>query len=181
MDGVLVDWLDGLRRHANKSKAIYDIFRTNPQLLCHDSIDLLYGDRDKLKEIQLNRPVEWWINLEFFPWARHLIATVKQNFTVAFLTSPGAVPAAAYAKVQWQLNNYPEIPMLISKHKYLAADPTKVLIDDDDWQLSKWKAAGGLAIRWPNQFELESKSLEHYTLPFIDKLVQEIKDYEQTI
>jgi len=178
LDGVLVDWLEGIREHMQAPVNIYDGFRKDPKTLCHDAVDALYGGRGALKKIQLERPEEWWLGLKFFPWAKYLVSTMQENFPVAFLTSPGTTPTAAKAKIQWQINHYPEIPIIVGKHKYLAANETKVLIDDDNWQLSRWRDVGGLAIRWPNQFEWEDKPLWQ-TKAFISSLVIQIQNHEQ--
>jgi 5'(3')-deoxyribonucleotidase len=181
MDGVLVDWLNGIREFAGKPESFYDCFRTAPETLGHEAMDKLFGGREKLGQIQNERPVEWWLNLKFFPWAEYLISEVKKNFPVAFLTSPGHCANAAAAKVLWQQKHYPEIPIIICKHKYLVADEGKVLIDDDAWQTSRFDQAKGFAIQFPNQFRMEQHKLDVIKSSVIDEIIDRIGDYQELL
>lgn len=181
LDGVLVDWLNGIREFAGKPTDLYDCFRQDPHSLNQTSVDTLFGGRPILQKLQYEMSAKWWAELQLFPWAKYLIDTMSNNFDMAFLTSPGKCYNAAAGKVMWQHEHYKDTPIIMTKHKYLAASPTKVLIDDDDWQLTRFDRAGGLAIKWPNQFALENQSIELAIKPFIQNLVKTIKEYELKI
>ena len=179
LDGVIVNWLDAIRQHIGAPPEIYDGFRKDPLSLNHDTVDALYGGRPAFKAIQQSRPPEWWLNLEMYPWANNLINRLNNNFPLVFLTSPGTCPMSGQGKLQWQAKNYPDIPIVIARHKWVVASSTKVLIDDDDWQLSRFSNAGGHSIKWRNQFELAEftpKAIEYY----IDCIVDKVDRYDRS-
>jgi 5'(3')-deoxyribonucleotidase len=178
MDGVLVDWLNGIRQYLKKPPEFYDCFRQDPSSLSFKAVDDLYGGREILKKEVEARPVQFWFDLEIFPWTDYLVKELSNEFKLAFLTKPGKYPNAAAAKLLWQLKHYPDVPLVMASDKYLVASETKVLIDDDDWQLTRFDLAGGLAVKWPSQFELEKQNLNLYVKPYIQSIIKLIKEYE---
>ena len=181
LDGVLVDWVNGMREYVGYPPSAYDCFRKDPSTLSHENMNVIFGGKEFLDKTMRERPPEFWYNLQKFPWADLLINSIKAEFNTAFLTKPGKNPHAASGKLQWQLDLYPTIPIVQTADKYLCASPNKVLIDDDSYQLSRFEKWGGLAIKWPNQFELETRPLDYIQEVVINEIIDRIKDYEATL
>jgi len=180
LDGVIVDWMNAMAEYTNKPANIYDEFYANPESFCETRVDELYGGRSKLKELMLERPVEFWSDLKMFPWANKLICCLSLDFELCFLTSPGSNPNAAKGKLIWQQTNFPSIPIIIAKQKSLVSAPDKVLIDDNDRNLTLFDERGGLALKWPNQFNMAKLEENEYD-PLIDKYVENIHLYENSL
>ena len=180
LDGVMVDWLNGIRKSLKLPESFYAKYMDEPHLLSRQDVDDLFGGREAFEKVQRSRNREFWLNLELFPWAEELLAKMAINFPIAFLTSPGACPVSAQAKIEWRDCNFPTTPIMICRDKYLAAGPGKVLIDDEEGQLRRFKEAGGLALEWPNQFKLACLS-EGEVSKLINGMVKWIKEYEQKI
>ena len=181
LDGVIVDWYNGLREFAGKPPEIYDIFRDDPMLLSFEAITNIYGGHEDLTKLQASQSSSFWVDLKTHPWSDYLIQSLQKKFSVAFLTSPGNFPISAQGKMEWQKIRYPDIPILITKHKYMASAPNKILIDDDDWQLTRFDQAGGMAIKWPNQFELEKVCNDDTITKLIDIVIKTIEQYQQAL
>jgi 5'(3')-deoxyribonucleotidase len=175
MDGVLVDWLEAVREFVGKPESYHQCFHDAPDSLSEDTVNALYGETE-LRKINLERPAEFWVGLKKFPWADKLITTLKKDYEVAFFSSPGDNPNAAQGKVIWQQKYHPDIPLILGKHKHLAAASNKVLIDDNTKKIKSFTQYGGLAIQWPSQFTM-LKMTEPEIDEHINKLVQSIETY----
>jgi 5'(3')-deoxyribonucleotidase len=180
LDGVMVDWLGGIRELAGKPDSIYDSIRQNHSSLNYKTVNEIYGGRPVLDDLQKQCTHEWWLNLRQFEYANFLITRLSSEFPVAFLTSPGKSTTSASAKLEWQKTNYPAIPILIGKYKYLAASESKVLIDDDKWQLDNFEEHGGFSVQWPNQFALEGINMKEIG-ELVSDIINRIKLYENRI
>ncbi len=179
LDGVLVDWLNGMRKFAGLPDSVYDGFRKDPSTLSHEAVEPIFGGKLPMHTMMRERPMEFWRDLDLFPWANRLVKELKQEFPLAFLTKPGKNPSAASGKLKWQLDLYPDIPILIGGDKFLAASPTKALVDDDQYQLDRFALHGGLAIRWPNQFELERLTKNAEIENIIAMIIFKIQHYQE--
>ena len=180
MDGVLVDWLNGLRKAGGLPESIFDGFRADPSILNSRNISSSFGSREVVDKLMDASYPEFWINLEIFPWADFLVTELKNNFDVVFVTSPGGCEAACQGKWAWKKLFYPGTSMIITRDKFLAASETKILVDDDDFQLNKFAEAGGFAIKWANQFYMEKLSLDEIKVE-IGRLIKVIKEYEKQL
>ena len=181
LDGVLVDWVNGMREYAGLPYSTFDCFRQDPSKLCHEAMNDLFGGKEILDKMMRERPPEFWYGLKKFLWADALINSMKAEFPISFLTKPGKNPHAASGKLKWKLDFYPDIPIIQTAEKYLCASETKVLIDDDTYQLNKFASAYGFILKWPNQFELEKLPMDYIQEVIINEFVDRIKDYEQTL
>lgn len=45
--------------------------------------------------------------------------------------------------------HFADIPMILCKEKFFLAAPDRLLIDDNDGNVDKWRSAGGKAILFP--------------------------------
>lgn len=180
LDGVCVDWLGAMRESAGLPESAYDGFRKNPASLIPGVLDAIYGGRPAFEKMMQSRPASFWSDLKSFAWEKSLIAKMRLHFPIAFLTSPGVSPASAEGKLNWRNRNYPDIPIIITRDKYLAASPTKVLIDDDLGQLARFERAGGRAIQWSCQFALEKENPTEVE-EIINETVVAIQMYESLL
>jgi len=178
LDGVLVNWLDALREHAELPASVYDRFRLDPSELEYNSVSPLFGGYEALQRMQLGRSAKWWCDLPMFRHSKELVARLSSEFSLAFLTSPGKCPEAAKGKLMWQQKHYPDTPIVLAKHKYLAASSNRALIDDDLFQLQRFTRHGGFSVQWKNQFYLEQLSDEQIMCE-IDQTIKYIKQYIQ--
>lgn len=174
LDGVIVDWSGGMLKLFN---ADANDPKLRPLLLNGDKIDDVFGGWDEVSRAVANRGPEFWTDLEFLPWGEKLIETVVTYFgathDIAFLTSPGKFPSAGAGKMQWLLDNYPDMNLIICKYKHLCASPNAVLIDDAAYQIDPFIANGGFGILWPNQYKI----IDNISKPadvLIDNLVKAI-------
>lgn len=153
MDGVLCDFVGGALRAHGRSET-------------HDSIDTwnFYEKWGMTLEEFLEpcRSVEFWENLEPYPWAVEMLERISKNFVVFIATAPPdcveAAGACAVGKYRWLKKHTGIDPghVMIGARKHLLADPLKILIDDGAHNLVKFQEHGGLAIGFKqpwNKFE----------------------------
>lgn len=148
MDGVLVDFFTAaLRVHGME----------------HLADNWPAGEWDMAKVMGISEGVFWrkiddsaangsfWFRMEKYKWADELIELCEQSGRVILASTPSQDPECAKQKIQWMYSNrgtgfrwY-----MLGPHKDLLARPGSVLIDDNDGNVSKFKAAGGEAILFP--------------------------------
>ena len=99
----------------------------------------------------------FWENLKPLPWAKDLMKLLESIGPVCFLTSPGnneATPHAACGKIKWIRLHFKGIPFFIGKEKAFAAHKNALLIDDTEKNCINFRAFGGNAYLWPNQYKI---------------------------
>lgn len=175
MDGVLVDWFEGVREFVGKPQSYHQRFHDDPDSFDEDTVNALYGESE-IRKINFDRPPEFWVNLKKFSWADKLINALKKEYEVVFFSSPGDNPNSAQGKVIWQLKYHPDIPLILGKHKHLAAAKNKVLIDDNKRKIASFNLYGGYTIKWPSQFALFKLSEESIDA-FIKTVIESIETY----
>lgn len=179
LDGTIVDWLDKMRKECKLPISAFTQFYENPDSLTEEAITELFGGENKFRKLMYNRSAKFWYTLDSFWWMEYLIVQLKNNFNeVAFLTSPGDNPEAGKGKILWQQKHYPEIPLIMGKHKHLCAGPNKVLIDDNYRKIGRFIEYGGYGILWPNQFHV-AKFNAGRTYSLISDIVAEILAYQK--
>lgn len=178
LDGVLVDYLTGIREALKMPIESIEYFINHPEQYTLDLFDEAMGGEEKRKEIQNSLPFDFWYNLQKFPWADELITKLKANFPLCFLTSPGLSVESPKGKSKWQRDYYADIPIIIARNKWLIAGPNKALIDDDEFQSSSFNKHGGVSVKWTNQFLLTTFTPAQVTT-YIDEIVEGLKKYEK--
>ena len=188
LDGVLVDWMNPMQAYSCLPCSIYDGFRKDPTTLVNGSLDEVFGGKENFHKLMTARSANFWRDLPMFSWAHELVAVLKDNFKLAFCTSPGVSVVAPQGKLEWRNQHFPGIPMIIVREKSYLAASTKVLIDDSEEQIRRFKEAGGHTVQWPNQFELDNlfnygpeSFKEFYMQDHITKLVVKLKQIELTL
>lgn len=86
---------------------------------------------------------------------------------MTILTSPSLAPSCLEGKVRWLYEHFPKekgrhfSDFLIGNQKHLLAWPGRVLIDDAEANVEKFRSAGGEAILfpqvWNGNFEVEDR------------------------
>lgn len=91
----------------------------------------------------------WWYNLPEYEWSKDLHKLVLE-FTNKYwvCSSHGYMPNAAKGKVSW-VNAHLDMPVVLTRDKWLLAKPGTVLIDDTEEQVNQFREAGGGAVLFP--------------------------------
>lgn len=91
---------------------------------------------------------EFWANLKPTPEARRLLS---MEGVVGIITSPSQNHGCIPGKLEWlkRHTNGLHRKVIFTHAKYLAAAPGKVLYDDNDDHVVKWREAGGVAVQVP--------------------------------
>ena len=150
MDGVLTDFVSAALR-------------------VHDQADVLdawpRGERDIPKVLGVSRGefwrkidaqgVEFWSQLERYPWLHALIDEVQKHAPWSILTAPSLAPHSSQGKIIWLRNEIPKVKgrafsdFLIGHQKHLLAQPGHILIDDAESNVDAFQRHGGKAILFP--------------------------------
>ncbi len=152
MDGVLTDW-------SGKVCEILNIDKTEPeaQRILKSEIFLhgwKFGTNEEVDKAVLDAGYDFWYELELLPWAHRLYQLCQKYGEVFFLTSPGKFHAGAHAKLDYLKHHFGATNYILTKHKYFAAAPDHILIDDMLKNIVEWEKHGGKPWHWPNQYHL---------------------------
>ena len=136
-------------------------------LRVHDRLDLVdkwpKGEWDMAKVMGISEGNFWngfdypefWRTIPVYSWAEFLIGQLQKFAPITVATSPGLSCYAATSKIEWVRESLPVIggpgfsDFLIGHQKHLLAKPGAVLIDDNETNCRRFKAAGGEAILFP--------------------------------
>jgi hypothetical protein len=130
MDGVLVDFVTGACR--THGSTLY----LEPHL------------------VSWGFPTQIWAGLGWTPEGKDLLAGVEALVgaeSIALMTSPCDTPGSVEGKVEWVRRNLPAYRrrLFVGPAKHLAAGPAKILVDDHDANVDKFRAHGGAAVQPP--------------------------------
>lgn len=144
MDGVLVDFSDGVARLFGIDKKQVE----SAGLRADESLGMT--KEEFWSRIDAAGP-EWWIGLKEFEWSRRLVDACRAVADVYIATSPPRCPSAAAGKMTWMQNFFgPDFrKFFIGSHKYRLSRPGTVLIDDDPDKCLKFNERNGQAILFP--------------------------------
>jgi 5'(3')-deoxyribonucleotidase len=150
MDGVLADFVGGVLR-------LHDIPDTqyNPQ----GSYDIHTYLKMSASQFwgAIDNDSRFWETLSLTPEATLLIDLLESLTSyknIYLLSSPALHPNCFYGKAVWIKKHFPEyLPKLIlTAHKHFLAAPNRLLIDDSDSNVTKFRQAEGLAILFPRKW-----------------------------
>ena len=157
MDGVLVDFVGGALRtcFGNMEATICQTLELWPAGE-YDITKVVGGTIDEFWEA-INAEKGFWESLSPYPWAADLIdlveSAVKRKWSIA--TSPSRDPQCAAGKVKWLQDNcskgqsFRNYFITPEKHLLAGGNRTRVLIDDRDVNVDRWRECGGSAILFP--------------------------------
>ncbi len=158
MDGVLVDFV-GSALSAFKQQRAIDV--NSKQLDIDKFMDawppgewnipkLLHIDEDEFWDtIHKANDGCWWEQLSSYPWAGELVDAARQIGKVRILSSPSNHPSCYSGKKVHRDRDFGELPLILCREKFLLAMPDRLLIDDNDRNVRRWREHGGLAILFP--------------------------------
>ncbi len=146
MDGVLVDFFSAaLRVHGRE-----DLISGWP-----------VGESDLARVLGLStaefwRPIdaagsEWWLELEWYPWADELIELCNELGGFVIATAPSRHSHSAAGKMQSLERRFGKAfrDYMMGPHKHLMAGSGMCLIDDREKLHTAFTAAGGAAVLFP--------------------------------
>lgn len=153
LDGVLVDWKGGVCK-------LLDIDEYDPiarKILKSDGPieGYKFGTTNDVDNIVQEAGYEFWRNLELLPWAMELWDEINSLGKEVFIVSAsGKFHAGAHAKLDYILEKLNTRKYVLTKYKYLCANPQSILIDDFYRNVKEFQKAGGIAYEWPNQYKI---------------------------
>jgi len=140
VDGVLADWVDGVRLAAGIEPSTWDtvghgLLPTQNQA----KIDAAMSTR------------EFWVGLVRYPWADELFQTCQRHGEVIFCTQPFDSPECLAGKYQWLSNHFGATMdnIVFTRKKWRLANPQSLLIDDNKENCDRFQYAGGHSILFP--------------------------------
>jgi len=151
MDGVIVDFMSAFR---------IAIAKDLPKEMQSIPDVQLYGKfrdylRKKLKSdeevvIRLKSYIDtekWWANLEWTVDGQKLWDYLKTKKT-KILSSPGRYSNSKVGKYSWCAEhlNLDKSDIILEYRKYKYSGENKILIDDQECNIEKWRKAGGIGI-----------------------------------
>lgn len=97
---------------------------------------------------------DFWAGLEWTEEGKDIFAEVSRRSSwrnIHLLTHPPRSKHAYSGKFDWVSRNMPGMQsnLIMARHKHLLAGPDRVLIDDSDENVQRWREAGGVAVLIP--------------------------------
>lgn len=107
------------------------------------------------------RGEDFWANLEPYPWAMNLARALGAIDQVIIATSPSTHPGSYAGKRQWLIKmGLHEISSMFGKDKWLMASSGRVLIDDSEKNIEKWRDYGGIGILIPQPWNNAAQEID---------------------
>ena len=165
MDGVLADFLGSAMTIHNKS--FKDLWVNNLRNRGKFWVDEIWGISREEFWSPIISDEGFWSGLEPYPRARELIDTLHDYVgkgNVYLLTAPAPYPGCYSGKMEWILQQCPELKnkVILTKHKGLLARPDTLLIDDADHNIIQFTKAGGKAVLLPRPWNTEHNKLSSF-------------------
>jgi 5'(3')-deoxyribonucleotidase len=145
LDGVLADFISAaFEAHGSR----YDE-ETYPKLQWSIATVLGITEDEFWAKIDATEP-NFWPNIKPYPWLKQLVYECHcAGAKPIFLSAPSLHPSCHYGKRQWMDKHLAGYEMVLCKSKHYMAAPGRVLIDDNDGNVEKWRANGGIGILFP--------------------------------
>jgi 5'(3')-deoxyribonucleotidase len=100
----------------------------------------------------IDKDFTFWENLPLLPDAKQLMNALEERYKeIYFLSSPSLSPACHFGKATWVAEHFPKYQnkLILTGHKHLLAKKDRILIDDSDKNINRFKAAGGHVLLYP--------------------------------
>lgn len=158
MDGVLVDFVGGvLKEHEDRTG----------EKLSHEQVKTwdFYTDLLVISKRRFYEYIEgwrFWTALQPLPWHQDLIWSIKRLMRpgdeLKLITTLSPVSGCKEGKQIWLNRNTPFTAQvcLFSDDKSKNAAPNRILIDDKLGNCEEWRAAGGIAILFPQPWNVSN-------------------------
>lgn len=152
MDGVVTDLMSSIIALIYDESAVKPLLRGWPKGT-YDMSEALGKPEERIWSAIGREGVEFWRDLSKYPWSAQLINRLQELGDVVFLSSPSRDPKSAAGKLQWIETNFPnearDYILAPSDHKWRAASPTGILIDDSQDNIDDWNEHGGVGLLFP--------------------------------
>lgn len=150
MDGVLVDWVNGISDYANIDNPYNDSINWGIGRYC----DAFGTPMTKKRIYEIMDDVDFWVNLNPLPFYKSLINTTFEIFgaeNVCICTKPTRSGKCLDGKYQWIEKHVPEFKdnFIIAMDKSFCANPRHILIDDMYLNTKKFIDSGGVSLLFP--------------------------------
>lgn len=154
-DEVLCDFVGAACRIHGSSRERMEQFRRNHEW------DISYAlGRATEKDLSQDKfwlpiheaGIEFWENLEPLPWFSDVIGWAENNFDEWYVVSAPSRETSSYTgKVLWLKRQfgYRFDRFFLTPHKEMLAFPSRLLLDDRQDNLKKFKAHGGKCLLFP--------------------------------
>jgi 5'(3')-deoxyribonucleotidase len=159
-DGIITDWghaaLGALNGSLPLPKKMEDILINYG--MHTNQFEKLYGGRDEMVAFIKNQGQDFWRNVPVFSWANDLVKNIKKfaqiyDFELAICTSPSNWANAATPKIEQLHKLYPDIPIIVTRHKEFLAHKDALLVDDGKHNIEKFESVGGIGYLVPNPYK----------------------------
>lgn len=172
MDGVLVDFVGG----------VFNFFEADPtNYNPRGDYELTNYLNLPPKEFwsRLDKCEDFWETLHITPEAEPLLDFLLSRVdekNIFLLTSPALHPNCFYGKAAWVKKHFPQfLPRLIlTEHKQFLAARDRLLIDDSDRNISRFREHQGLAVlvprKWNSQHAFHEDAL-HMTIQSLKRFL----------
>lgn len=153
MDGVLVKTHEGvLAVHGIDLSRVSEITKWNVE----GQVGLPATKEDTWAPI-VAMGADFWANLEPSDYAHELVELAGPSCRIITAPLTAAKGSCVDGKTLWIKRHFPHLErrMIFADEKGLCAADDVVLVDDSDKQVGSWRAAGGLAILWPQPWNVD--------------------------
>ena len=154
MNGVLVDLVGGLINLYPEEERNGFIQRLKEG---EEYKDVLLGCWDRVS----SNPQKFWEGLMVFPWTDKLMSICSNYGSTAILSSVESPDRSTlsdayshFGKMKLVSKYFGEIPLVITKAKYLLGTQYSILIDDTRKRVDSFRKHGGNIFLWPNQYHI---------------------------
>ena len=152
MDGVLCDFIGPALRELDRPELLHRWPAGE-----HDLLRVLNSPPQQVWP-RLDR-LNFWLKLPKLPWCDALVAAVGARAELHVCSDHRGSPVCAYAKQEWLNRELASLHfdtifarMHLTSHKQHLAQPTTLLIDDSDANVTAFRDAGGHAILFPQRW-----------------------------
>lgn len=97
---------------------------------------------------------DFWTNLPEYPWAAGLVDALENFAPVTLASSPSRDPHSCSGKRKWMNSRFGHRfkKYMLGSDKWLMARPDRVLIDDNQENIRKFREHGGEGILFPQKW-----------------------------
>jgi 5'(3')-deoxyribonucleotidase len=144
LDGVLVDFVAG---------ALVAHKQDIPRLSMRWNFFEQYTPPMTEAEFWKDLGFDFWSTLPWTPEGKNFLAGLEGVFgdRIILLTSPADTSGAVEGKVEWVRRELPQYKkrLFVGPAKQLLAGPKKILVDDNNTNVERFRAEGGVAVLVP--------------------------------
>jgi 5'(3')-deoxyribonucleotidase len=175
MDGVIADFVSASLEVAKIP-------------LTHDEVNMWDYYKPYMTEKEfwtsIDTEPEFWRNIKPYPWAKRIVELCRSIAPTYFCSSPSQHHVSASDKILWLRTHgfmeHDKNDYLLTSHKWMAAGPGRILIDDSTHNVDSFNARGGLGLTFPQPWnEGRCIAAEDRRVDFIQVSLKKINERAQ--